>query len=116
MGADHESDYDLKYNEENKDGLMFTLDCRGVVEKAIATALPTGFSFHTFIEMSIDENELVGQIVLKCTEYYIILDSDDATRRALVFALEKADTAVIRNVGSKVVIDINVSLKKYLTN
>ncbi len=38
LGADHESDYDLKYNEENKDGLMFTLDCRGVVEKAIAIA------------------------------------------------------------------------------
>ncbi len=68
------------------------------------------------IEMSIDEKELVGQIVLKCTEYYIILDGDDATRRALVFALEKADTAVIRNVGNKVVIDMNVSLKKYLTN
>ncbi len=47
LGADHESDYDLKYNEENKDGLMFTLDCRGVVENAIVKALPTGFSFHT---------------------------------------------------------------------
>ena len=68
------------------------------------------------IEVSIDENELVGQIVMKCVDYYIILDGDDGTRRALVFALEKADTAVIRSVGRKVVIDITVSLKKYLTN
>ncbi len=68
------------------------------------------------IEMSIDENELVGQIILTCTEYYIILDGDDATRRALVFALEKADTAVIKNIDGKVVIDVKKSLKKYLTN
>ena len=27
---------------------MFTLDCRGVVENAIAKAIPTGFRFHTF--------------------------------------------------------------------
>lgn len=39
------------------------------------------------IDVSIDENELVGQIMLACTDYYIILDADDATRRALVFAL-----------------------------
>ena len=68
------------------------------------------------IEVSIDENELVGQIMITCTDYYIILDSDDATRCALVFALEKADTAVIKAIDGKVVIDITVSLKKYLTN
>ena len=63
-----------------------------------------------------DENELVGQIMLACTDYYIILDADDATRRALVFALEKADTAVIKAIQGKVVIDMTLSLKKYLTN
>lgn len=68
------------------------------------------------IDVSIDENELVGQIMLTCTDYYIILDADDATRRALVFALEKADTAVIKAIDGKVVIDMTVSLKKYLTN
>lgn len=68
------------------------------------------------IDVSIDENELVGQIMLTCTDYYIILDADDATRRALVFTLEKADTAVIKAIDGKVVIDMTVSLKKYLTN
>ena len=68
------------------------------------------------IDVSIDENELVGQIMLACTDYYIILDADDATRRALVFALEKADTAVIKAIQGKVVIDMTLSLKKYLTN
>ena len=66
------------------------------------------------IDVSIDENELVGQIMLACTDYYIILDADDATRRALVFALEKA--AVIKAIQGKVVIDMTLSLKKYLTN
>lgn len=68
------------------------------------------------IDVSIDENELVGQIMLTCTDYYIILDADDVTRRALVFALEKADTAVIKAIDGKVVIDMMLSLKKYLTN
>lgn len=68
------------------------------------------------IDVSIDENELVGQIMLACTDYYIILDADDATRRALAFALEKADTAVIKAIQGKVVIDMTLSLKKYLTN
>ena len=36
LGANHTSDYDLKYNEENKDGLKISLECFGVVENAIA--------------------------------------------------------------------------------
>ena len=27
LGANHTSDYDLKYNEENKDGLKVSLEC-----------------------------------------------------------------------------------------
>ena len=48
LGANHASAYDIKYNEESDKGLSFTLDCRGVVENAIAKAIPTGFRFHTF--------------------------------------------------------------------
>ncbi len=48
MGKNHASAYDIKYNEESDQGLSFTLDCRGVVENAIAKAIPTGFRFHTF--------------------------------------------------------------------
>ena len=48
LGAIHASEYDIKYNEESDKGLSFTLDCRGVVENAIAKAIPTGFRFHTF--------------------------------------------------------------------
>ena len=39
LGANHTSDYDLKYNEENKDGLKISLECFGVVENAIAKGL-----------------------------------------------------------------------------
>ena len=48
LGKNHSSAYDIKYNEESDQGLSFTLDCRGVVENAIAKAIPTGFLFHTF--------------------------------------------------------------------
>ena len=48
LGANHASAYDIKYNEESDKGLSFILDCRGVVENAIAKAIPTGFRFHTF--------------------------------------------------------------------
>ena len=47
LGANHTSDYDLKYNEENKDGLKVSLECFGVVENAIAKALPVGLRFNT---------------------------------------------------------------------
>ena len=50
LGANHTSDYDLKYNEKNKDGLKVSLECFGVVENAIAKALPVGFRFHTLNE------------------------------------------------------------------
>ena len=48
LGKNHASAYDIQYNEESDKGLSFTLDCRGVVENAIAKAIPTGFRFHTF--------------------------------------------------------------------
>ena len=48
LGKNHASAYDIKYNEESDQGLSFTLDCRGIVENAIAKAIPTGFRFHTF--------------------------------------------------------------------
>ena len=50
LGRNHASAYDIKYNEESDQGLSFTLDCRGIVENAIAKAIPTGFRFHTFNE------------------------------------------------------------------
>ena len=50
LGANHTSDYDIKYNEESKDGLKVSLECCGVVENAIAKSLPVGFRFHTLNE------------------------------------------------------------------
>ena len=47
LGANHTSDYDLKYNAENKDGLKVSLECNGIVENAIAKALPVGFRLNT---------------------------------------------------------------------
>ena len=38
------------YNEENKDGLKVSLECFGVVENAIAKALPVGFRLYTLNE------------------------------------------------------------------
>ena len=46
LHANHASAYDIKYNEESDQGLTFTLECHGIVENAIAKALPTGFRFH----------------------------------------------------------------------
>ena len=40
----------FRYNEENKNGLKVSLECFGVVENAIAKALPVGFRFHTLNE------------------------------------------------------------------
>ncbi len=68
------------------------------------------------MDVLIDENQLVGKIRLKCAEFDIILGDEDVTRRALVFALKKADAAVIQSVEGKVAVAITVSLKKYLTN
>lgn len=48
LGANHANAYEIKYNEESDKGLSFTLECRGIVENAIAKAIPTGFRFHTF--------------------------------------------------------------------
>ena len=47
LGANHTYDYDLRYNEENKDGLKVSLECFGVAENAIAKALPVGFCLYT---------------------------------------------------------------------
>ena len=47
LHANHASANDIKYNEESDQGLTFTLECHGIVENAIAKALPTGFRFHT---------------------------------------------------------------------
>lgn len=45
LGADHASEFDLKYNEENQDGLKVSLEVHGDVETAIEKILKTGFSF-----------------------------------------------------------------------
>jgi hypothetical protein len=34
-GENHASDYELKYNEENRAGLKISLDCHGLVENAL---------------------------------------------------------------------------------
>ncbi len=47
LGANHASAYEIEYNQVSNEGLSFTLDCRGVVENAIAKAIPTGLRFHT---------------------------------------------------------------------
>ena len=46
LGANHASAHDIKYNEESDKDLTFTLESRGILENAIAKALPTGFRFH----------------------------------------------------------------------
>ena len=38
LGANHANAYEIKYNEESDKGLSFTLECRGIVENAIANA------------------------------------------------------------------------------
>ena len=50
LRSNHTSDYDFRYNEENKDGLKVSLECFGVVENAIAKALPVGFRLYTHNE------------------------------------------------------------------
>ena len=40
LGANHASANEIKYNEESDKGLSFTLDCRGIVENAIAKQSP----------------------------------------------------------------------------
>ena len=40
LGENHASDYELKYNEENRAGLKISLDCHGLVENAIAKSVP----------------------------------------------------------------------------
>lgn len=62
------------------------------------------------IEVSINENELVGQIILKCTDYYMMTAEDDIPRRAIMFALRHSDSVVIRNIKDKVVFDIMLKL------
>lgn len=68
------------------------------------------------IDMFINEDDMIGQIILHGSDYCVILDDDDITRRALIFALKNADTVLITNADSNVIIDISLSLKKYLTN
>ena len=46
LGANHANDYDVKYNEDSDSKLWFSLDCRGVVENAIAKVVPVGFKFN----------------------------------------------------------------------
>ena len=45
LGENHASDYELKYNEENRVGLKVSLDCHGLVENAIAKSVPNGLHF-----------------------------------------------------------------------
>ena len=45
LGENHASDYELKYNEENRAGLKVSLDCHGLVENAIAKSVPNGLRF-----------------------------------------------------------------------
>ena len=39
LGKNHASANDIQFNEESDKGLSFTLDCRGIVENAIAKAI-----------------------------------------------------------------------------
>ena len=50
LGEYHANEYDLAYNVETNDGIKVSLECFGVVENAIAKALPVGFRFHTLNE------------------------------------------------------------------
>ena len=45
LGENHASDYELKYNEENRVDLKVSLDCHGLVENAIAKSVPNGLRF-----------------------------------------------------------------------
>lgn len=64
-----------------------------------------------YIEVSIDEVEVVGQIILQCTDFYLMSDEDDISRKALMFALIHSDSVIIRNIDVKVVFDIMLKLR-----
>jgi hypothetical protein len=64
-----------------------------------------------YIEVSIDEVEVVGQIILQCTDFYMMTDEDDISRKALMFALIHSDSVIIRNIDGKVVFDIMLKLR-----
>ena len=65
-----------------------------------------------YIEVSIDEVEVVGQIILQCTDYYMITDEDDISREALMFALKHSDSVIIRNIDGKVIFDVMLKLRQ----
>ena len=58
LGANHANDYDVKYNEDSDSKLWFSLDCRGVVENAIAKVLTS----RTVVPKSISKSSLRGYI------------------------------------------------------
>lgn len=68
------------------------------------------------IDIMINEDDMIGKIILRGSDYCVISDDDDITRRALIFALKNADTVLITNADKNVIIDISLSFKKYLTN
>ena len=67
-----------------------------------------------YIEVSIDEVDVVGQIILQCTDYYMITDEDDISRKALMFALKHSDSVIIRNIDEKVEFNV-INSDKQLT-
>ena len=67
-----------------------------------------------YIEVSIDEVEVVGQIILQCTDYYMTKDEDDISREALMFALKHSDSVIIRNIDEKVEFNV-INSDKQLT-
>ena len=56
LGKNHASAYDIQYNEESDKGLSFTLDCRGVVENAIANAMLMLRSLSDFMTRKFSKN------------------------------------------------------------
>ena len=73
LGAIHTSDYDLRYNEENKDGLKVSPECFGVVENAIyGNALSLSRPRQAAGASSLPEGAYLCQ-ELKCLQIYGII-------------------------------------------
>lgn len=104
------------YDDINKYDSLESLDSRKIMlfhqmfELMNCAAKVTG----AYIEVSIDEVDIVGQIILRCTDYYMITDEDDISRKALMFALKHSDSVIIRNIDGKVVFDAMLKLKQII--
>ena len=81
LGANHTSDYGLRYNEENKDGLKVSPECFGVVENAIyGNALSLSRPRQAAGASSLPEGAFNTAKRLKCLQDYGIIKKRKAVK------------------------------------